>query len=440
MSQNSAVLPTTGTVSGLTMTQNMNLALDSLLTNFSGSSAPAPAQAGQYWVDTSVAGAFVLKQRNSANTAWITIGKIDLPNLGAAQRAGDTFTGDVVIPSLNGGPLAGTRNRIINGAMLVDQRNIGAGGLIPVGAFAYIIDRFFGSSSNTGTSTFTAFRDTSTAPPGFYASLRLTTTTAAAALAADARYLGQCIEGVNTVDLAWGTASAKAVTVSFWAKSSLTGTFSGSVSNSAFNRCYPFAYTIATANTWQYFSVTIPGDTSPTWLGDSGIGIRLAFNVGTGSTGLGTANAWASTGYFGTTGSVGITATAGATWAITGIQLEAGSTATPFEQRHYGTELMLCQRYYERIAINTTSQDASNGAIYGAGGGFKVQKRASPTGSVRDASDAVAGQMSHINGGVPITGVTVYGNVYGPVGPISAGGGVTTGYNYCGIASFSCEL
>jgi hypothetical protein len=155
--------------------------------------------------------------------------------------------------------------------------------------------------------------------------------------------------------LAWGTASAQTVTLSFWVYSSLTGTFGGAVRNSAANRSYPFTYTISAANTWEQKSITIAGDTSGTWLTTNGIGLRLQFGLGVGTTYSTTANAWAAGNFLSATGATSVVGTSGATFYITGVQLEKGSTATSFDYRPYGTELQLAQRYYYKIFPNAAS-------------------------------------------------------------------------------------
>lgn len=262
------------------------------------------------------------------------------------------------------------RNRIINGDMRIDQRNNGASIANPNG---YTIDRW---ASYNNTASFSAQRST-TAPAGFTNSLLFTTTTSATPGASDYRFVGQFIEGVNVADLGWGTASAQAVTVSFWVRSSLTGSFSAALKNSAENRSYPFSFTINSADTFEYKTVTVPGDTTGTWLTDTGIGLRIHFNLGSGSTYLGTANTWAASGFNGVTGTTALVATNGATFYITGVQLEAGSVASPFERRPYGTELALCQRYYQQIGSIVgcaSSADGFTGAFQ-----FFTPMRATPT-------------------------------------------------------------
>ena len=233
------------------------------------------------------------------------------------------------------------RNRIINGGMVIDQRNNGAS--VVVGSGAFPVDRWFSVEDTDGALTAEQVEDV---PAGFVNSVKITTTTADSSLTTTqtAQFM-QNIEGFNVSDLGFGSASAQTVTLSFWVKSSLIGTMGGSVRNDAANRSYPFSYTISVANTWEKKSITIAGDTSGTWLTTNGIGIRLVFSLGCGPTRLGTAGAWNANNNTGPTGEVPVIGTLNATWYITGVQLEAGTTASPFEYRQYGTELQLCQRY-----------------------------------------------------------------------------------------------
>jgi hypothetical protein len=241
----------------------------------------------------------------------------------------------------------GFRNRIINGDMRIDQRNAGAAVTVNSTSVAYPVDRFFGQGQSTD-GVFT-LQQSSTAPAGFSNSVVATVTTADASVGATQFYLfGQRIEGFNTSDLSFGTASAKTVTLSFWTRSSLTGTFGGVLTNDGFTRSYPFTYSISVANTWEYKTVTIAGDTTGTWVGSTNdVGLRIFWGLGVGSTYSGTAGAWAGSFLLSATGAVSVIGTLNATWYITGVQLEAGSVATPFERRPYGTELALCQRYYQ---------------------------------------------------------------------------------------------
>jgi hypothetical protein len=156
----------------------------------------------------------------------------------------------------------------------------------------------------------------------------------------------QHIEGFNIADLGWGTANAKTVTLSFWVRSSLTGTFAGGLRNYDANRGYPFNYTISAANTWEYKTITIAGDTTGTWNTTNSGGIAVIFDLGSGSNYQSTVNTWGAGNYFSTSGATSVIGTNGATWYLTGAQLEQNTSATPFERRLYGQELALCQRYF----------------------------------------------------------------------------------------------
>jgi hypothetical protein len=280
----------------------------------------------------------------------------DLLVNGAAQAANFSAL------TVNGNNISATnslgfRNRIINGDMRIDQRNNGASVTPSNETVTYITDRFYFIRSS---STSPTIRQSTDAPAGFTNSLLFTN--ASTGTTPDYAQVVQNIEGFNTADLGWGTANAQAITVSFRVKSSLTGTFSVAFRNSATNRSYVTTYTISAANTWETKTVTIPGDTSGTWLTNNGIGISLVYRFG-GSGGTSSTNQWTATGDAFASGSVNVMGTANATWQITGVQLEAGSVATPFERRPYGTELALCQRYFRRIS----SGNASTGGIIGMG-------------------------------------------------------------------------
>jgi len=241
----------------------------------------------------------------------------------------------------------GFKNRIINGAMVIAQRGTGSTSVQTSTSYASC-DRW--ASYGTQNSKYTV-QQSSTAPTGFSNSL-LATSSAATSLSASDYYLfTQSIEGFNFADLGFGTATAKTVTLSFWVQSSLTGTFGGSLANYAGSRSYPFTYTISSANTWTQVSVTIAGDTSGTWVGASNAGaVVLYFGLGVGTTYSGTAGAWAGANYLSATGATSVVGTNGATFYITGVQLEKGSTATSFDYRPYGTELALCQRYFYKVS------------------------------------------------------------------------------------------
>jgi hypothetical protein len=247
----------------------------------------------------------------------------------------------------NGGAEFGMRNRIINGAMMIDQRNAGAS-VTPTTDLTYnSVDRW--QSRLTVTSKYSIQQNAGsvTPPVGFTNYLGVTSLSSYSVGASEYFAIEQKIEGFNMADFAYGTASASTVTLSFWVRSSLTGTFGGNIRNQTSNYCYPFSYTISSANTWEQKSVTITGATAGTWITNNLVGLNVAFNLGVGSTLTGTANTWYASTIINPTGATSVVGTNGATFYITGVQLEKGSQATAFEWRSYGTELALCQRYYQ---------------------------------------------------------------------------------------------
>jgi hypothetical protein len=278
-------------------------------------------------------------------------------------------------------PVTQFKNRIINGAMTIDQRNAGAS-VTQTSSYPYSVDRW--QIGGTVSSKFTAQQNAGsvTPPAGFSNYLGITSSSAYSVPAGDIYLLQQSLEGFNTYDLDWGTANAKTVTLSFWVRSSLTGAFGGAINNFANNRSYPFSYTISASNTWEYKTITVTGDTGGTWVGSSNAGsLTVRFGLGVGSTFSGTAGAWAAGSFYAPTGSVSVVGTNGATFYITGVQLEKGTTATSFDYRPYGTELQLCQRYFERW---TTADQNMVGFCYASNNlntysQFLVEKRAAPT-------------------------------------------------------------
>ena len=285
------------------------------------------------------------------------------------------------------------RNRIINGAMVINQRALGT----TTAAGNYILDRFVSYRSGGAYTV----QQSSTAPAGFTNSMLMTNTTAASPTTYS--FFAQIIEGYNVADLGFGTASAQTITVSFWVRSSVTGIYSISVTNGDNDRAYPAQYTINSADTWEYKTITLPGDTSGTWATNNTKGIFLRCNLGSPSARTAAAGAWVAGNYDGADGSTGATTwanTTGATFYITGVQLEAGSVATPFEYRMYGQELALCQRYYEQTTsvvykslLITYSTGGSNDVD---GVDFMVSKRTTPTCTISAANDA-ANRVSYYN-------------------------------------------
>jgi hypothetical protein len=251
-------------------------------------------------------------------------------------------------------------NRIINGDMRIDQRNAGASITVNAGNVVFSVDRF-ASTNNSSTAAYTLQRVTD-APAGFVNSVKMTVT-ATDSLSSATQYcrIREGVEANNVDDLGWGGANAKAITVSFWVKSSVTGTFSMSILNSAYDYSHPVSYTISVADTWEYKTINISGPTAGTWATGTNAGLYLEWAWGANANILGPSGSWSANRYEGVTGQVNLMATNGATWFITGVQLEVGSVATPFERRPYGTELALCQRYYYRINADV------NFGIFGVG-------------------------------------------------------------------------
>lgn len=287
---------------------------------------------------------------------------------------GTTVTG--TLPIANGGTGATTvagalanlglvtqptyRNRLINGDFTISQRS---SALTTTTGGTYIADRWSLSSSNANI-TYSMFATANLTPNPMAG--RLSATTGTAAGAANFWGLVQAIEGTLVADLRWGTASASTITVSFWLRSSITGTFGVAIRNSAINRSYVTSVTQNVASTWEYKTVTIPGDQSGTWLTTTGVGINVHITAGAGTNFLTTANTWTAGNFLGPTGMTNAMATNGNTFDVTGVQVESGSVATPYEFRPFTTEMLLCQRYFVSSYIYGTAAGAassSNGSF-----------------------------------------------------------------------------
>jgi len=316
------------------------------------------------------------------------------------------------------------RNRLINGAMSVSQRN--GTSSVNVSSDSYSLDRWLNRVSGGG--VIANQQSTAVVPTGFAYSAALTVQTADASIAAGDVYdFEQRIEGFNTSDLGWGTASAQTVTLSFWVRSSVTGTYGVGIQAASYTRSYVTTYTVNVANTWEFKTLTIPGDTSGTQNVSNGLGVGVCFDLGSGSNCNATAGVWGpGGGLWRTSGCVNWIANAGATFYLTGVQLEVGTAATPLERRQYGQELALCQRYFQVV-------DTVMGAVTGFGttntyrAKLSVTMRATPTVSIVSSQN------------INTTGATVVatGNEHFQHSSVGSAGG---GFISEAIGRFSAEL
>jgi len=363
-----------------------------------------------------------------------------------------TVNADVIQTSTSGGILgagdaSSMKNRIINGAMVIDQRNAGASVSVSTSG-VYVLDRWKNRAFGGGVFS---VQQSSTAPAGFTNSTLYTVTTADSSIAAGDNYwIIQEIEGYNVADLNWGTANAKTITISFWVRSSVTGTFNVALCNgTAYDRSYVTTYTINSANTYEYKTVTIAGDTTGTWGTTNGGGITLIFNLGSGTDYQATANTWVAGFKQATAGSTNWIATNGATLYITGVQLEVGSSATGFEYRQYTTELQLCQRYFQN-GITSQSESIIGGIRTGGqvqfSYPFKVTMRSTPSVTLNSftAQDLSNGSNYTVTGLSMQNGQTATNNI-NLVGTWSSGGTAGAASNIFGPSNatgftFSAEL
>jgi hypothetical protein len=388
---------------------------------------------------TTLSGAAVANTFSSSG-ATITGGAIDGTTIGTTTRSTvKATTLDLGLSTqsvaIGQGDSSSIKNRIINGAMVISQYN-GTSSVTPT-TNEYTLDRWRSLASPGSKYSVQQNAGSVTPPVGFTNYFGVTSLSAYSVSASDYQGFVQKIEGYNVADLGWGTANAKTITLSFWVRSSLTGTFGGSLFNAAHDRSYPYSYTISAADTWEQKSITITGDTTGTWLTDNSVGIQVNFGLGAGSTLSGTAGAWAGSQFFSATGATSVVGTSGATFYITGVQLEVGSQATGFEYRQYGTELQLCQRYYTKSYETGTAPATSTKlgmcsvGVY-AGGIFTwqlsvpfiTQMRSAPTVSLWDG-DGNANRSSSL--GNSTTTFTDNVNVSGAAFNISGSGFM---YNY----------
>jgi hypothetical protein len=329
----------------------------------------------------------IIASGNTINTSLTytadTTGNLQLQTVGTTAVTYDTNQNAIHTGSISSVNTFGYKNRIINGNMAIAQRGTGSIA-VDNGNWYYPVDRM-GCYANPTGSKFTAQQNAGsvTPPAGFTNYLGMTSTSAYTIGASEYCAVRQIIEGFNVADLGWGTANAKTVTLSFWARSSLTGTFGGAIYNGDGSRSYPFSYSLPVANTWTQISITIPGDTTGTWNSTNGASITPSFSMGTGSSLSGTAGTWASAYYASSTGATSVVGTSGATFYITGVQLEVGTKAASFDYRDYGNELRMCQRYFYSITGNGgyagVMQCYTSTAFFGKAMDLPVTMRAIPT-------------------------------------------------------------
>jgi hypothetical protein len=361
---------------------------------------------------------------------------------GAQTVAGTkTFSSEISAPNT-----FGFKNRIINGAMVIDQRNAGASVTLTSASSSYGLDRYLIVNATDGTITYQQVVD---APSGFYNSTKLAVTTADASLSASQnfRYI-QRIEANNLADFNLGTANAKAFTVSFWVKSSLTGNFAFSVNNyNVADQSYVTSYTINSANTWEQKTITIPAPTTGTFNTGTNVGLEVIWGLGSGTTfNTATQNQWVAANVYSFLGATSVVGTGSATWFVTGVQLEKGSTATSFDYRPYGTELALCQRYYENSLNYGATMSYASGTQYPSAHSlmaittntiasnvyFKVPKRTPPTLIIKSGYSGTNAKVSRFTDAVDIgTVVTVgWGGEKGFTNLVDTGSGFSAGMSY----------
>lgn len=340
-------------------------------------------------------------------------------------------------------PQTGFKNRLINPAMVIDQRNAGASVGTASGTGVYTVDRWQVVYDQTNKFTAQQNAGAVTPPAGYTNYVGITSSSAYTVGASEQFAIRQFIEGFNTADLGWGTANAQTVTLSFWVRSSLTGTFGGVVGGYANTNSYPFTYTISAANTWEQKTVTITGATAGTWNTGSSGGIGVVFGLGVGSALSGTAGAWSASRFWSATGATSVVGTSGATFYITGTQLERGSVATPFEFRSIGQELDLCERYFESIAFGGAGSIAIATSNYASSTTpvtfvpFKTKKRASPTISFNSAGGVRYVTNTGIYGGnsASVNAIQVDGFTLSCTSSPIASFGFMDGMGTCSISS-----
>ena len=320
----------------------------------------------------------------------------------------------ITCANINGTQIGGRRNLIINGSQIIDQRNAGNAVTPSQNTQTFITDRFMVYESTDGE---VSAQQSSTAPDGFRSSLKIDCTTADTSLAAGQRLICEYrIEGNDIVQLGFGSSAAKTVTLSFYVRSNLTGTFGGVIKNSADNRVYIFSYSISSANTWERKTITIPGDTTGTWLTTNGTGITINWGLALGSNWTGTAGSYGTSDKHGVTGQLNLLSSTDNEWLLTGVQLEVGTQATAFEHRSFAEERLLCKRYYHQLP-STDTQGSVGGYLFLSKPAyyesesyyFPVEMRAIPTLTIYAvvSGTETAGKLIDFNSGADLGSASV---------------------------------
>jgi hypothetical protein len=315
----------------------------------SSTATPATRMAGTVTAYNSATGSMTVAVTSTAGAGTLASWQIGL-NAMSIQTPADVAAvlGYTATPDLY-------RNRVINGAMQVDNRRSGAS--VTPTTNAYIIDKWIAIIAQASKLTFGQNLNAVAPPNGFTNYLGAKTAAAYTPLTGDYFIERQSIEGYYLSDFMWGSATAQNADLSFWVYSSLTGNFGGSIQNAAQNRSYPFTYSVAVANTWTKITLTIPGDTAGVWVVNSGVGAIVNFSLGAGATFQSAAGAWAAGNFATAPGQVNVVATLNAVHYITGVHLGPVGSSTVTEWRPYPVEQSLCLRYFRlmTVVVTTTS-------------------------------------------------------------------------------------
>ena len=344
----------------------------------------------------------------------------------SGTTAQDLTVDNINTTSINSGQVFGRKNLLMNPGFTVFQRSLPGSLAAITGSYIYVMDRWFGRGEDSSAVFNVAQTDIQNEGQNVHASLKVTVTTSTTPGSGDVFQVGQFIEGKNINHVNLGNSDCKPLTLSFYVKSSITGTHSGSVMNNARDRSFPFTYTISSADTWEKKTISIPAITVGTWERGTSIGLRVYWDMGTGSGKRAAAGSWINARAVGVTGAVQLVTTNSATWSLHSPQLEVGTTATDFEERSFTEEEAICQRYFQRY-VNPccTGVIPDNGSkAYSIGLQFQTRMRAVPTLTIANAgtggnvSDGQSTQtIASLNAADRnVDGASIYLNLNGDLG------------------------